>query len=295
LAIWSAKLSAIWSAKLSAKLAVIWSNKLEAILSAKLAALESNQLTAFRQTKLAVIWTAKLEAKLAAISSAKLEAKLAAISSAKLEAKLAVIWSAKLEAIWSAIESAKLSATQLAFKPTKFGSRETRIATVTSTSIANEGATAVVPANSTNEGATATVLHPTFLETSFILVGPFQLKISSSISAQIVDIVNALAILVATRATSTVTILASYLPVSSSKSAVAMIIAATSIDRIARRKQKVRFGRIPYKNIAWWDTRWTYSFARECENSTLTGLCTNYAVPSFKYSTDGFLVGKPLG
>ena len=32
-----------------------------------------------------------------------------------------------------------------------------------------------------------------------------------------------------------------------------------------------------------------------CENSTLTGLCTNYAVPSFKYSTDGFLVGKPLG
>ena len=32
-----------------------------------------------------------------------------------------------------------------------------------------------------------------------------------------------------------------------------------------------------------------------CENSTLTGLCTNYAVPRFKYSTDGFLVGKPLG
>ena len=89
--------------------------------------------------------------------------------------------------------------------------------------------------------------------------------------------------------------LAVCLSVSSSKSAVAIIIAATSIDRIARRIRKVRFGRIPYQNIAWWDTRWTYSFARECENSTLTGLCTNYAVPRFKYSTDGFLVGKPLG
>jgi hypothetical protein len=183
-AIWSPKLEAkpavTWSAKLEAKLAAIWSDKLEAMLSAKLAALELNQLTAFRQTKLAVIWTAKLEAKLAAIWSAKLEAKLKAI------------WSAKL----SAIELAKLLATQLAFRPAKVGSRETRIATVTSTRIANEGATAVVPASSTsegataavpassaNEGATAAVLHPTFLEASFILVGPFQFKVASVAAA----------------------------------------------------------------------------------------------------------------
>ena len=330
-----AKLAVILTSKLEAKLTTIKSVQLTTFKSEKLAAICPAKLAAIWPAKLSVIRfsVGSRETRISPPDESTIKTKRVLSISAQIvdiadtfaaKANSACVKSFSLIRIWVRLICAASSiSAQIVDNVNALAilvaTRAT--STVVLASSANEGATAAfLPASfafaghfqlkittaastsSANEGATAAFLALVLLIASFVIAGHFYFKIATTTAASrtatkssAAAAATAKAAAAAAAAAVTAAKLAVCLSVSSSKSAVEIIIAATSIDRIARQIWKVGFGRIPYQNIAWLDTRWTYSFARECENSTLMDLCTNYAVPSFKYSTDGFLVGKPLG